>query len=339
MNHITNPLPDKFRAIITTEGEDGVFRSNISLRKLSDLPQHAVLIRVLFSGLNYKDALSATGHKGITRKYPHTPGIDAAGLVVKSETSDFKPGDEVIVTGYDLGMNTSGGLAEYICVPAAWIVKRPGNLTLEESMIIGTSGFTAASAVYEIYKHGINPEDGNILVSGATGAVGSAAVVMLAQAGYKVIASSGKPEEYNFLKSIGASEVIERDTLNDQSGRGLLPARWVAALDTVGGNTLSTILLSTKERGLVANCGMIASDKLQVPVFPFIIRGVRLIGIASADTPMPRRLEIWKLISEIIKPEKISLLKTTISLEEVPEVLYRMKNAATKGKMLVKISN
>jgi putative YhdH/YhfP family quinone oxidoreductase len=206
-------------------------------------------------------------------------------------------------------------------------------------MIIGTSGFTAASAVYEIIKHGIKPDDGNILVSGATGAVGSAAVVMLAQAGYKVIASSGKREEYNFLKSIGASEVIERDTLNDQSGRGLLPARWVAALDTVGGNTLSTILLSTKERGLVANCGMIASDKLQVPVFPFIIRGVRLVGIASADTPMPRRLEIWKLISEIIKPEKISLLKTTISLEEVPEALHRMKNAATKGKMLVKISN
>lgn len=339
MSHITSSLPANFRAVVTTQDEDGNFRSRILLRDFSDLPSHEVLIRVHFSGLNYKDALSASGHKGITRKYPHTPGIDAAGVVVTSEDARFKAGDEVIVTGYDLGMNTSGGLAEYICVPAAWIVKKPDNLTLEESMIIGTSGFTAASAIYEMIKHGIKPEDGNILVSGATGAVGSAAVTMLAQAGYNVIASSGKTEEYNFLKTIGASEVIEREALNDQSGRGLLPARWVAALDTVGGNTLSTILLSTKERGLVANCGMIASDKLQVPVFPFIIRGIRLIGIASADTPMPRRLEIWKLISEIIKPKKISLLKTTISLEEVPEALLRMKNAATKGKILVKMIN
>lgn len=339
MAHITSKLPAEFKAIVTTENETGIFRSKVSIRKISDLPQHAVLIRVHFSGLNYKDALSASGHKGITRKYPHTPGIDAAGVVVRSEDSDIKPGDEVIVTGYDLGMNTSGGLAEYICVPSAWVVKKPENLTLEESMIIGTSGFTAASAIYEIIKHSIKPDDGNILVSGATGAVGSAAVAMLAQAGYKVIASTGKSDEHYFLKSIGASEVIERNALNDQSGRGLLPARWVAALDTVGGNTLSTILLSTKERGLVANCGMIASDKLQVPVFPFIIRGVRLIGIASADTPMPRRLEIWKLISEIIKPEKISLLKTTISLEEVPETLLRMKNGATRGKILVKIIN
>lgn len=337
MNATQQANDQKFRAIVVTEEKNGSFSVNVQTRNISDLITHDVLIRVLFSGINFKDALSASGHKGITRRFPHTPGIDAAGIVVESANQQFQAGDEVIVTGYDLGMNTSGGFAEYISVPAGWVVKKPEGLSLEECMIIGTSGFTAASAIFEIMKHGIRPEDGKILVTGASGAVGSMAVAMLATAGYNVLASSGKPEAETILRQIGASEITGREAIDDKSGKGLLPARWIAALDTVGGNTLTTALLSTAERGLVANCGMLASDKLEVPVFPFIIRGVRLVGIASADTPMNRRLEIWKLIADKLKSEHLHSLAQTISLDEIPEALIRMKASENIGKKLVKV--
>lgn len=338
MNSTQQGNDQKFSAIVVTEEKNGSFSVNVQTRNISDLITHEVLIRVLFSGINYKDALSASGHKGITRRFPHTPGIDAAGIVVESANQQFQEGDEVIVTGYDLGMNTSGGFAEYIRVPAGWVVKKPEGLSLEECMIIGTSGFTAASAIFEIMKHGIRPDDGKILVTGASGAVGSMAVAMLATAGYNVLASSGKPEAEAILRQIGASEIIGREAIDDKSGKGLLPARWIAALDTVGGNTLATVLLSTAERGLVANCGMLASDRLEVPVFPFIIRAVRLVGIASADTPMSRRLAIWKLIASKLKTGHLNTLSHTISLDEIPEALIRMKTSENIGKTLVKLS-
>jgi putative YhdH/YhfP family quinone oxidoreductase len=324
-----------FRALVTEQNEDGSFSSAVRIKKIAELPPHDLLIRVKYSGLNYKDALSASGHKGITRRYPHTPGIDAAGIVVESGGSEFSTGQEVIVTGYDLGMNTDGGFAGYIRVPASWAVKKPENLSLKECMIIGTSGFTAASAIYEFINHGILPADGKILVTGASGAVGSMAVAMLAKAGYQVIASSGKPAYAEKLREIGATEIIGRDAIDDKSGKGLLPPRWIAALDTVGGNTLSTVLLSTAERGLVANCGMIASNKLEVPVFPFILRAVRLIGIASAETPMKRRLEIWNLISQHLKPDNPEKFSKTITLDEVPAELSRMLNSSQSGKTIV----
>ncbi|KAF5049401.1 putative quinone oxidoreductase YhfP [anaerobic digester metagenome] len=334
-SHIT---PDtSFRALVTEKNEDGNYSSSVKIKNISELPGHELLIRVSYSGLNYKDALSASGHKGITRRYPHTPGIDAAGIVVEPGNSEFAAGQEVIVTGYDLGMNTDGGFAEYIRVPASWAVRKPDNLSLKESMIIGTSGFTAASAIYEFINHGILPGDGKVLVTGASGAVGSMAVAMLAKAGYEVVASSGKPEFAGMLMESGATEIIGRDAIDDKSGKGLLPPRWVAALDTVGGNTLSTVLLSTAERGIVANCGMIASAKLDVPVFPFILRAVRLIGIASAETPMKRRLEIWNLIGQKLKPDNPGKLSRTIGLEEIPEELVLMLKGRQSGKVVVEI--
>ncbi|GAP44288.1 putative quinone oxidoreductase, YhdH/YhfP family [Lentimicrobium saccharophilum] len=326
-----------FMALVTEQNEDGSYSSSVKIKNISELPGHDLLIRVIYSGLNYKDALSATGHKGITRRYPHTPGIDAAGIVVEPGNSEFTAGQEVIVMGYDLGMNTDGGFAEYIRVPASWVVRKPDNLSLKECMIIGTSGFTAASAVYEFINHGIVPGDGKVLVTGASGAVGSMAVAMLAIAGYEVVASSGKPEFASMLKEAGATEIIGREAINDNSGKGLLPPRWVAALDTVGGNTLSTVLLSTAERGIVANCGMIASARLDVPIFPFILRAVRLIGIASAETPMKRRLEIWNLISQKLKPDNPGKLSRSISLEEIPEELNLMLKGRQSGKIVVKI--
>jgi len=337
MNQSKNTGIPTFKAIVTEEIGSGVFRSAIKARTIDSLPSGDVLIKVKFSGLNYKDALSASGHKGITRKFPHTPGIDAAGFVVESLVPEYRHGDEVVVCGYDLGMNTSGGFAEYIRVPARWIVKKPDGISLKESMIIGTSGFTAASAVYEFIKHGIFPDSGRIMVTGASGAVGSLAVAMLAFAGYKVIASTGKPNAVDLLKLLGADEIVGREAVDDDSGKPLLPPRWIAALDTVGGNTLSTVLRSTADRGLVANCGMLASDQLNVSVFPFILRAVRLIGIASAETPMPRRLEIWDLISRKLIPAELEKIARTISLKEVPSELDRMLTGDQMGKILIEL--
>ncbi|MGE5382241.1 MAG: YhdH/YhfP family quinone oxidoreductase [Omnitrophica WOR_2 bacterium] len=330
-------MADSFKAIIVEEQLDGKFTMRTGEKSINDLPENEVLIRVKYSGLNYKDALSATGNKGITKKYPHTPGIDASGIVAHSSVPDFKEGDEVIVTGYDLGMNTSGGLAEYIRVPASWIVKRPVDLSLEESMIIGTSGFTAASGIFEFLQHGLNPEDGEVLVTGATGAVGSIAVAMLAKCGFSVCAVTGKESAVEWLKELGATRIINRQEADDQTGRPLLKARWSAVLDTVGGNMLSTAIRSTKERGIITNCGMIASNTIDVSVFPFILRAVRLIGIASAETPMMRRLEIWNLITSRLKPENLNSIARKITLEQCPDELMKMLSGNQQGKVIVEL--
>jgi len=326
-----------FNALQVCELEDGKFSSEIIQRKVSDLPEGDLLIKVAWSGLNYKDALSASGHKGITRRFPHTPGIDAAGTVAASLNPDFNVGEEVIVTGYDLGMNTSGGFAGYIRVPSSWAVKLPSGLGLKESMIIGTSGFTAASAIFEFFNHGITPDSGKVLVSGASGAVGSMAVAMLARNGFHVIASSGKPEMTDMLKQLGAAEITSRESLDDKSGKGLLSGKWIAALDTVSGNTLSTILRSTSDRGIVCNCGMITSATLEVPVFPFIIRAVRLIGIGSAETPMNQRLQIWKLIAGRLLPQNLENMYKVVGLEHVQQELDLMLKGRQAGKVLVQL--
>lgn len=325
-----------FKALVIEESAEGKFLSVIRNREIADLPDNDVLIRVNWSGLNYKDALSASGNKGITRKYPHTPGIDAAGTVVHSKSGAFIEGEEVIVTGYDLGMNTSGGFAEFINVPAGWVVKLPKGISLQESMVIGTSGFTAASGIFEFINHGIKPDSGEILITGATGAVGSMAVAMLSVAGYSAVAATGKPEATEWLLKLGAKRIIAREELEDISGKGLLPAKWCAVLDTVGGKALSTAIRSTKERGIVANCGMVASNMLNVSVFPFILRAVRLVGIASAETPMSRRLEIWNLITRF-KPHNLPELGRRISLEDVPYELGLMLEGRQTGKVIVSL--
>lgn len=327
----------KFKALVTDQTDEGTFVMDIKDRIIHDLPDHEVLIRVQYSGLNYKDALSASGNKGITKKYPHTPGIDAAGVVVHSANPAFTEGEEVIVTGYDLGMNTSGGFAEYIRVPASWIVKRPPNLNLEECMIIGTSGFTAASGIYEFMNHKVNPDAGEVLVTGATGAVGSMAVAMMSVAGYRVCAATGKVSSVDWLKGLGASRVIDRKEMEDTTGKPLLPVRWIAVFDTVGGTVLSTAIRSTNERGIITNCGMITSNDLNVSVFPFILRAVRLVGIASAETPKERRLEIWNLIQSKLKPSFLHNIARTVSLAEVPLEVERMLRGGQQGKVIIKM--
>lgn len=245
-----------FRALRVKEGETGKFIRNIIERKFDDLPVGDVLIKVHYAALNYKDALSSTGNKGVTRNYPHTPGIDGAGTIVESKTPHFNVGDKVLVTSYDLGMNTDGAFAEYIRVPAGWVVPLPNGLKLKECMIIGTAGLTAGIGLYKMEMMGQNPKQGPIVVSGASGGVGSMAVGILAKAGYEVIASTGKDNVVGFLKNLGASDVVDREFINDDSSRPLMKPKWAGAIDTVGGNTLSTLLKGCNPGGSVASCGL-----------------------------------------------------------------------------------
>ena len=286
-------MKENFKALWVTEQADQSFSQIVTQREISSLPPGEVLIRVHYSSLNYKDALSASGNKGVTRNFPHTPGIDAAGVVAESQSAGFKAGDKVLATGYDLGMNTSGGFAEYIRIPAAWAVPLPEGLSLRESMIYGTAGFTAALSVYQLEKHDILPGSGPIAVTGATGGVGSVAVGILGKAGYEVVAVTGKTEAEGFLRKLGASEVIGREEVDDQSGKAFLKPRFIGAVDTVGGNILATLLKSLHYGGVATCCGLVQSPKLETTVFPFIIKGVSLIGIDSVQCSHSVREVVW----------------------------------------------
>lgn len=327
-----------FKALQITETPDGQFPRQIIQRNINDLPAGEVLIQVKYAALNYKDALSATGNKGITRTYPHTPGIDAAGIVAESLDPNFKVGDEVIVTGYDLGMNTSGAFAEYIRVPAAWVVKLPQNLTLKESMIYGTAGFTAAWSIYRMQNSGLKPDQGEVLVTGATGGVGCLGVALLGKLGYKVIAGTGKADAIDFLKKIGAAGIASREELQDNSNRPLLKSRWAGVLDTVGGNILETAIKSCLYGGSVACCGLVASNELHLPIYPFILRGVSLLGIDSAARPMDMRLKLWDLMANDWKVDVLQDILIDTTLEELNEVYFdKILHGKVRGHVVVTI--
>ncbi|AJQ25482.1 quinone oxidoreductase, YhdH/YhfP family [Pelosinus fermentans JBW45] len=326
-----------FKAMLVTENTDATFSREIINRELTALPEGEVLIQVKYSSLNYKDALSASGNKGVTRKYPHTPGIDAAGIIVKSSNGKFHTGDEVLVTGYDLGMNTSGGYGQYIRVPAEWIVKLPENLSLRESMIYGTAGFTAALSVYKMIHGGIKPDAGNILVTGATGGVGSIAVSILHKLGYSVIAATGKAEAKEMLLQIGAKDIILREELNDQSGRILLKGNWAGVIDTVGGNMLATALKSTNYGGSVTCCGNVASPELLTSVYPFILRGITLYGVDSVMCPMDLRLELWSLLANEWKPLQLEQNVEEVSLDGLDKKIDLILQGKLQGRTIVNL--
>ena len=285
---------ENFWALEVREAGDNTFSREVTKKSLADLPDGEVLVRVKYSSLNYKDVLSATGNRGVTKRYPHTPGIDAAGVVEESRSPVFTPGDEVIVTSYDLGMNTPGGFGQFIRVPAAWVVKLPQGLSGRESMIYGTAGFTAALSVYRLMEYGVRRDRGEVLVSGATGGVGSVAVAILAKEDFRVAAMSGRPEHRDYLLGIGAHEVIAVDAATDEGFRPLLKERWAGAIDTVGGPVLATTIKSMMYGGGVTCCGNVASPELPLTVYPFILRGITLMGIDSQNCPMPTRVKIWQ---------------------------------------------
>ncbi|HKK38701.1 MAG TPA: YhdH/YhfP family quinone oxidoreductase [Cryomorphaceae bacterium] len=326
-----------YRALVVRE-EGDEFSRQVEEVPLSFLPEGEVLIKVSYAGLNYKDALSAAGHKGVTRKYPHTPGVDASGVVEKSSSSEFSPGQEVIVTSFDLGMNTKGGFAEYISVPAGWVVPLPEGLTLKDAMIMGTAAFTAALALHKMEKSGQNPEMGELVVTGASGGVGSMAVAILAKRGYRVIASSGKQEHYAWLKSIGAKRCISREEANDESGRPLMAAKWAGGIDTVGGNTLATLIKSCRKEGSVAVCGLVGSHELQTTVYPFILNGVNVLGVDSAETPIQLRKKIWQKLATDYRPGGLAEMGKIVDLEEIPDYMDEILGGETAGRIVAKIA-
>ena len=323
----------KFKGFIVEE-QGGRFVRNIKTRSVRDLPENDLLIRVRYSSLNYKDALSASGNKGITKNYPHTPGIDAVGTVVSSDTKKFRESEKVIVTSYDLGMNTSGGFGQYIRVPSDWAVKLPEEFSMKESMIIGTAGLTAGMSVFRLTEY-IKPEHGKVVVSGATGGVGSLSVAILAKLGFNVSAISGKEKDHDFLLKLGAGEVIARKDFEQENTRPMMKGCFAGGIDTVGGSILDNIIKSTQPMGMVTCCGNVASAKLNLTIFPFILRGVSLIGIDSQNYPMAYREIVWNKLAKDWKPDNLMEVYTEISLAELSDNIDLMLDGKLKGRTVL----
>ena len=331
-------MPDlKFKALVVRKTEESDSTLSVEEKQTSDLPDHDVLIRVHYSSLNYKDALSASGNRGVTKSYPHTPGIDAAGVVEWSAHSDIAIGENVIVTGYDLGQNTSGGFGDYICVPADWCVKLPDGLSLKHSMMLGTAGFTAGYGVKKIVDQGIEPEMGEILVTGATGGVGSLAVAILAKVGYSVIAVTGKQDQETFLKNLGAAKVVGREWVTNVKDAPMLSARWSAAIDTVGGSMLDAVLRQTGHNGVVACCGNILGGKLETSIYPLILRGISLMGIDSGNCLMNDRIEIWEKLANKWKPSELEAISHECTLDQLPKEIATILKSGQVGRTLVNL--
>lgn len=329
-------LPDRYRALRVSETPSGFTRSVEELNS-GRLAGPGNLVRVHYSSLNYKDALSASGNRGVTSNYPHTPGIDAAGIVVRSAGGRFPEGRKVLVTGFDMGMNTPGGFGEYVQVPDDWIVPLPTGLTLKEAMIFGTAGFTAAYGVLKIVRSGITADIGPVVVTGSTGGVGSIATALLSLLGYRVTAVTGKNSQSDFLLKLGAEKAVDRQTVTDHSGRHLLKGTWAAAVDTVGGTILDTVIRQTQSAGIVVCCGNILGHSLQTSIYPFILRGIGLLGIDSGSCPMSRRLELWEKLAGDWKLPQLEEISREVSLDHLPGEIDAILKGEQSGRVVVNL--
>jgi len=324
-----------YKALIVKEPEKNKFIRQIKNANINDLPDGDVLIRVQYSSLNYKDALSATGNRGVTRQYPHTPGIDAAGIVEESRVDTIKKGEKVIVTSYDLGMNTKGGFGQYIRVPGEWVVKLPDGLDLKQSMIFGTAGFTAGMSIFKLSQT-IRPEHGDILVTGATGGVGSLAAGILSHLGYRVTAVSGKTDT-TLLNNLGVKTVITRNDFLENTKPPILKEQWAGVIDTVGGNILATAIKSTKQDGIVTCCGNVASPDLPINVFPFILRGISLLGIDSQHCPMEFRSKVWEKLATDWKFDYLENIYDEIFIDQLSDKIEHILKGELTGRTLVNL--
>jgi acrylyl-CoA reductase (NADPH) len=325
-----------YRALRINKDQEGQFSSQVETLPVSGLPEGELLVKVQYSSLNYKDALSASGSPGVTRNFPHTPGIDAAGIIEASDSDDFQVGQEVIITGYDLGMNTAGGLAEYVRVPAAWAVPMPQGLSAREAMIIGTAGLTAALCLDKLQRMGMI-DGGKVVVSGASGGVGSFAIALLAQLGYLPVASTGSAEAAAYLQSLGADQILDRSVLAETNSRPMGRGEWDGGIDTVGGETLANILKGLNYGCSTAAVGLVGSTEIPISVFPFILRDVNLLGVDSVEISHARRVEIWGKLASDWKLGKLEELVTEAGLEEVPAVLADFLHGKVRGRVLVSI--
>ena len=330
-------LPDTFRCYLVKKSGKDQIESVVEKRPLHELPAGDVLIEVAYSSVNYKDALAAKGHPGVARKFPHVPGIDAVGTVVESTSADCKIGDQVLVTSYELGVERWGGWSQYVRVPAQWVLPLPQGLSSADSMALGTAGLTAGLCIHALEHHDVGPDAGKVLVTGATGGVGSLAVMLLAKIGYTVVAVSGKPDRAEWLRKLGAFEVVGRDEVLDDSKRPLLRARWAGVIDTVGGTMLASLLRSVKNEGCIAACGNVGGADVSTSVYPFILRGVTLRGIDSAWCPLGRRREVWDLLAGAWRLESLDSVSQTIGLSELSDKVEQLHAGSNVGRTIVDV--
>ncbi|MCQ6274528.1 acryloyl-CoA reductase [Bacillus sp. V3B] len=332
-------MNETFKALMVNKTDDD-FSVKIEKLTVHDLPTAEVLIKVAYSSINYKDGLASIPDGKIVRSYPFVPGIDLAGVVVSSEDPRFHEGDEVIATSYEIGVSHYGGYSEYARIPGDWIVPLPKNLTLREAMIFGTAGFTAALSIQRLEDNGITPDKGNVLVTGATGGVGSLAISMLAKAGYKVVASTGKAAEHDFLQKLGASEIISREDVHSGKIKALDKQLWAGAVDPVGGETLAAILSKVHYNGSVAVSGLTGGAQVPTAVFPFILRGINLLGIDSVHCPMDVRQTVWNRMANDLKPTNLlDLIQKEIMLEELSETFPTLLKGQARGRIIVKLED
>lgn len=328
---------EQFKALMVDKNEND-FSVQVKNITLNELPKGDVLIKVSYSAINYKDGLASIPNGKIVTTYPFIPGIDLAGVVVSSQDPRFREGDEVIATSYEIGVSHYGGYSEYARIPGDWIVPLPENLTLKESMILGTAGITAALSIQRLEDNGLSPEKGKVLVTGATGGVGSLAVSMLSKRGYEVVASTGKMYEYSFLHKLGAKEIISREDVFNGKIKPLDKQIWAAAVDPVGGETLASILSKIQYNGSVAVSGLTGGGNVPTTVFPFILRGINLLGIDSVYCPMHVRQDLWNRMATDLKPSTLSeTVNKEITLEELPETLPTILKGQARGRIIVKI--
>lgn len=329
----------QYKALLVSEIAEKKYTSEVTTLETDALPEGEVLIEVHYSSLNYKDALSASGNKGVTRNFPHTPGIDAAGVVAESSDAAFPVGAEVLVTGYDLGMNTAGGFGQYIRVPAGWVISKPDGLTLRDTMVLGTAGLTAALCVDKLLKAGLEADQGEVLVTGATGGVGSIAVALLAKLGFDVVASTGKAEAEQWLRDLGASAILDRAELSEDNPRPMLKERWAGAVDVVGGETLFNVVKSLNYGGSVAACGLVQSPAFAATVLPFILRGVNLLGVDSVELPLSVKQGVWEKLASDWQLNNLDSMTTEIGFAELDESLQKVLAGKARGRYLLNLKS
>ncbi|HEY1430183.1 MAG TPA: MDR family oxidoreductase [Stellaceae bacterium] len=327
----------RFRALVLHE-EGGKVVPRIDVLDEAQLPPGEVTVAVEYSTLNYKDGMILQGIGRLVRNYPHVPGVDFAGTVECSNSSEFKAGDPVILTGWRVGEMQWGGYAEKARVPASYLVRRPEGISTHQAMAIGTAGFTAMLAVIALERHGLKPDEGDVLVTGAAGGVGSVATALLSRLGHRVVASTGRPEQRDYLTELGAADLIDRATLAAKPSRPLDAERWAGAIDAVGGTTLATILTQLKYRASVAACGLAGGSDLPATVIPFLLRGVNLLGIDSVMCPRDERIEAWQRLARDLPLDKLDRITETVPLSALPGLAPKILSGAIRGRIVVDVT-
>ncbi len=326
---------EHFKALLLSKGEQGQTAEWVELG-LDDLMEGDVLIRVSHSSINYKDGLAVTGKAPIARRYPLIPGIDLAGTVERSDHPSFNAGDEVVITGREIGESHHGGYAQMARVPGDWIVAKPENMSLAQTMAVGTAGFTAMLSVMALERHDVTPDKGPVLVTGAAGGVGSTSVVLLSKLGYEVHASTGRLQEGGYLKDLGAVELVDRNTLSEP-GKPLQAERWAGAIDSVGSHTLANVLAQTKFGGTVTACGLAQGADLKMTVMPFILRNVTLAGINSGPIPRDRRVEAWRRLGQELDLDKLDAMTSIRKLDDIFELADEITHGRVRGRMVLEV--